>query len=244
MSHVRVPSIVAAFLGAAVLAVVSPAAAQSPAALTLTSPAFADGAVMPKHYVVPSLRPVSPPLVWTGAPAGTKQFALVMEDVSFDGFGPGRPLVHWVVYGIPGSAAGLPEHLPNGTVKKGPLAGTIQGPTFFDAAAGPGRALADRSDASYSMRDGGSASFFWRPAEGAGPAHLGAQKVTTMPRPASVPRYRPPMPLGDGPHRYVFTLYALDADVQLPAGLDAADLMTLIKSNVLAEATLAGVGPG
>ncbi|MEZ5122143.1 MAG: YbhB/YbcL family Raf kinase inhibitor-like protein [Solirubrobacterales bacterium] len=49
---------------------------------------------------------VSPALEWTGVPAGTKAFAVVVHD-------PDAPLVdgftHWVAYGIAGDATGLPE---------------------------------------------------------------------------------------------------------------------------------------
>ncbi len=49
---------------------------------------------------------VAPALEWTGVPDGTKAFAVVVHD-------PDAPLVqgftHWVAYGIPGDATGLPE---------------------------------------------------------------------------------------------------------------------------------------
>lgn len=49
---------------------------------------------------------VAPALEWTGVPAGTESFAVVVHD-------PDAPLVdgftHWVAYGIPGDATGLPE---------------------------------------------------------------------------------------------------------------------------------------
>src|SRR3984957_9170093 len=49
---------------------------------------------------------ISPGLEWTGAPEGTKAFAGVCHY-------PDAPLVdgftHWVAYGIPGNATGLPE---------------------------------------------------------------------------------------------------------------------------------------
>ena len=49
---------------------------------------------------------ISPALEWTGVPDGTKAFAVVCHD-------PDAPLVdgftHWVAYGIPGTATGLPE---------------------------------------------------------------------------------------------------------------------------------------
>jgi Raf kinase inhibitor-like YbhB/YbcL family protein len=43
----------------------------------------------------------SPELSWTGVPAGTMSFALVLQDLS-NGF------AHWVLWNIPGSATGLP----------------------------------------------------------------------------------------------------------------------------------------
>jgi Raf kinase inhibitor-like YbhB/YbcL family protein len=49
---------------------------------------------------------LSPALEWTGAPKGTKEFALVCFD-------PDAPLpngfVHWVLYNIPASTTKLPE---------------------------------------------------------------------------------------------------------------------------------------
>lgn len=49
---------------------------------------------------------VAPALSWSGAPEGTKSFAIVVHD-------PDAPLLdgftHWVAYGIPGDATGLPE---------------------------------------------------------------------------------------------------------------------------------------
>jgi Raf kinase inhibitor-like YbhB/YbcL family protein len=53
-------------------------------------------------------RDVSPPLRWENVPEGTKSFALICDD-------PDAPLgtwVHWVLYGIPGSARLLPEAVP------------------------------------------------------------------------------------------------------------------------------------
>jgi len=47
--------------------------------LLLTSSAFARGGAIPPAYTCEG-RNVSPPLAWSDAPAGTKTFALVVED--------------------------------------------------------------------------------------------------------------------------------------------------------------------
>jgi Raf kinase inhibitor-like YbhB/YbcL family protein len=49
---------------------------------------------------------VAPALEWTGIPAGTRAFAVVVHDRDaplVDGF------THWVAYGITGDAPGVPE---------------------------------------------------------------------------------------------------------------------------------------
>jgi Raf kinase inhibitor-like YbhB/YbcL family protein len=67
-----------------------PRFAFAPRTLDLRSPAFADGAQM-------SAERSSPPLAWTGIPAGTKMLALVIEDVDVP---LPRPFVHAVAYGL------------------------------------------------------------------------------------------------------------------------------------------------
>ena len=85
--------------------------------LSLSSTAFADGAAIPKRHTCEG-SDVAPPLAWTGAPAGTKSFALIVDDPDApDPKAPKRTWVHWVLYDIPASATGLPEGgaLPAGT---------------------------------------------------------------------------------------------------------------------------------
>ncbi|MFO1484297.1 MAG: YHYH protein [Verrucomicrobiaceae bacterium] len=50
---------------------------------------------------------ISPPLAWTGAPAGTKSYALIMDHVTPDG----DRKWYWTVYDIPGSASSLPKNV-------------------------------------------------------------------------------------------------------------------------------------
>ena len=73
----------------------------------LTSPAFKNGAPIHEHYTCDGAD-ASPPLSWSGAPAGTKSFALLCDDPD----APGGTWHHWAVYGIPASATNLPESYP------------------------------------------------------------------------------------------------------------------------------------
>ena len=78
-------------------------------ALTLSSTAFdANGAIPVVHTC--DGRGIAPPLAWTGAPGGTRAFALIADDPDApDTAAPKRTFVHWVVYGIPKSATSLDE---------------------------------------------------------------------------------------------------------------------------------------
>jgi Raf kinase inhibitor-like YbhB/YbcL family protein len=82
-------------------------------AFTLTSTTFSDGALMPKKAAnnLPGNancvgENVSPQLAWSGAPEGTKSFALTMVDPE-GRFGLG--VYHWVAYGIPANVTSLAE---------------------------------------------------------------------------------------------------------------------------------------
>jgi len=84
--------------------------------LTLTSAAFsANGAIPPLHTC--EGQDVAPPLSWSGAPAGTRSFALIVDDPDApDPAAPKMTWVHWVLYNIPAEATGLPQggRLPAG----------------------------------------------------------------------------------------------------------------------------------
>jgi hypothetical protein len=93
-------------------------------AFDLKSPAFKNNERIPKEHTGEG-KDTSPALVWINAPAGTKSFAIIMDD-------PDAPVglwLHWVLYDIPASAAGLPEgvakkdSLPDGS-KQGRCWGT------------------------------------------------------------------------------------------------------------------------
>jgi Raf kinase inhibitor-like YbhB/YbcL family protein len=72
-------------------------------AIEIKSPAFAAYAPIPKEHTGEG-RDVSPPLAWTGVPAGTRELALICDDP--DAPTP-EPWVHWVLYGLPAETRSL-----------------------------------------------------------------------------------------------------------------------------------------
>jgi hypothetical protein len=87
--------------------------------LTILSSAFADGAEIPMRHTCEG-DDVSPPLAWTGVPAGAKSLALVVDDPDApDPAAPKMTWVHWVLYELPPTASGLPEAPPHGALPPG-----------------------------------------------------------------------------------------------------------------------------
>jgi len=82
-------------------------------AMTLTTPAWADGTPIPVKYTQAGEQ-VSPELKWTNTPAGTQSFVLHMHDPDVAINRGTEDQVHWLVWNIPGTATGLPEGLPQG----------------------------------------------------------------------------------------------------------------------------------
>ena len=88
--------------------------------LTILSPAFED------HTPIPDLHTcvgenAAPPLGWSGPPARTRSFALIVDDPDApDPKAPVQTYVHWVLYDIPASVRELAlgatrATLPDGT---------------------------------------------------------------------------------------------------------------------------------
>ena len=100
--------------------------------MKLTSSSFKEGDVIPeKHTGVGD--DVSPQLLWSDAPEGTKSFTLICDDPD----APSRdfpreegPWVHWVIYNIPVDVTELAEAVPHGADLETP-AGTHQGTNDF-----------------------------------------------------------------------------------------------------------------
>lgn len=154
---------------------------------TLKSPGIADGGTLPPELVLDAFGcngpNISPALQWTGAPAGTRSFAVTVYDPDAP---TGSGWWHWVVFDIPVAAAGLP------------------------AGAGGGKGAGLPEGSVQSRTDFGKPGF-----GGACP------------------------PAGDKPHRYVFTVYALDVE-RLGLGPEASGAMAgfALNAHALARATL------
>jgi hypothetical protein len=72
----------------------------------LSSPGFRHNQPIPQKFTCEG-QDVSPALKWEGAPAGTKSLALICDDPD----APAGTWVHWVIWGIPATATGLPENI-------------------------------------------------------------------------------------------------------------------------------------
>jgi Raf kinase inhibitor-like protein, YbhB/YbcL family len=86
--------------------------------ISITSSAFAPGAAIPSDFTCEGAD-TSIPLAWSGAPAGTKSYALIVDDPDApDPQAPKMTYVHWVLYDIPASvtslAQGASARLPSG----------------------------------------------------------------------------------------------------------------------------------
>uniref|UniRef100_A0A7C2K0V0 YbhB/YbcL family Raf kinase inhibitor-like protein n=1 Tax=Schlesneria paludicola TaxID=360056 RepID=A0A7C2K0V0_9PLAN len=87
--------------------------------LLLTSPSFREGDEIPARYTCEGAD-LSPALAWSNAPAGTKSFALIVDDPDApDPQAPRMTWVHWVLFNLPASASGLPEAVPSSKLPAG-----------------------------------------------------------------------------------------------------------------------------
>jgi len=84
--------------------------------MVLSTPAFADGAVIPNQHtqVQQAERGISPALNWINAPAATQSFVVHMRDPEVARNRTTDDQVHWLVWNIPGTEKGLPEGMPEG----------------------------------------------------------------------------------------------------------------------------------
>jgi Raf kinase inhibitor-like YbhB/YbcL family protein len=70
----------------------------------LRSPVVVDGGTLPKEFTGDGAS-VTPPLEWSGAPAGTRSYALIMHHIDPEG------LIkwYWTLYNIPSEVCSLPK---------------------------------------------------------------------------------------------------------------------------------------
>lgn len=98
-------------------------AAERNTTMQLTSSAFAPNTDIPSLYTCEG-RDQSPPLAWSGVPAGTQSLALIVDDPDApDPRAPKKTWVHWVLYDIPPEA----DHLAKGVWAQELPPGTRQG---------------------------------------------------------------------------------------------------------------------
>lgn len=77
---------------------------KKPKSLTVSSTAFGAGSAIPKQYTGDG-KDLSPQLKWTAGPAGTKCYALSVEDPD----APGGTWWHWILVNIPSNVTQLSE---------------------------------------------------------------------------------------------------------------------------------------
>jgi len=149
--------------------------------ITMTSTSFPDGGEIPAKNA--GGMGVSPQLSWSGAPANTMSYVLIMHDVDAATQPAVSPdITHWVVWNIPASTTSMSE-------------------------GGPVPAGANQ----YSLR--------------------GAQYMGPQP------------PAGHPYHHYIFTIYALSANLDVPAGTEQTkrgDVEKAMEGKILARGSYVG----
>jgi hypothetical protein len=78
-------------------------------ALRVSSPAFSNGADIPKKYTCDGEN-IAPPLEWSGIPKESKSVAVICDDPD----APSGTFFHWVQYDIPTSTHALAERESTG----------------------------------------------------------------------------------------------------------------------------------
>ncbi|HJV93641.1 MAG TPA: YbhB/YbcL family Raf kinase inhibitor-like protein [Azonexus sp.] len=87
--------------------------------LTLSSSAFAPGSPIPRRHTCQGAD-ISPPLAWHDVPAATQSLVLIVDDPDApDPAAPRMTWVHWLLYNLPPTAAGLAEGVPAAALPAG-----------------------------------------------------------------------------------------------------------------------------
>jgi Raf kinase inhibitor-like YbhB/YbcL family protein len=97
----------------------------TPQSFQLFSSAFQQGDPIPKNYTSQGENQL-PPLRWVGAPSGTQEFALIVDDPDAPRTDPQNyPWVHWVVFAIPGSVSDIGNSFNAGAIQGRNSFGTL-----------------------------------------------------------------------------------------------------------------------
>lgn len=97
------------------------------AKLTVSSPAFRAGELIPFEYTQYRSN-TFPGLTWSSGPAGTKSYAIIMQDSSMTL--RGAPILHWTIFNIPAQLT----RLPTGMAPEAKPQGSAYGPNYKGAA--------------------------------------------------------------------------------------------------------------
>jgi len=103
----RAGTSISAFSFLACIALATPSPGGLDMAITMTSSAFTEGALIPKKHTCDA-EDISPDLKWSGVPREAKSLALICDD-------PDAPVgtwVHWVLFNIPAEAGALAAGIP------------------------------------------------------------------------------------------------------------------------------------
>jgi Raf kinase inhibitor-like YbhB/YbcL family protein len=82
----------------------------------ITIDGFADGGIIPNKFTCAAGQgSPSPAIHWTGAPANTQSYVVILHDPDpVLGGSATNDVLHWAIFDIPGDATGLPEGIKNG----------------------------------------------------------------------------------------------------------------------------------
>jgi hypothetical protein len=198
--------------------------------MQLTSPSFSDGASIPPAYCLGKFDPEThvtfaanrnPALNWTGAPEGTRSLAITVVD-------PDAPSV---ADDANKEDREIPADMPRtdfthwAMVDVAPATRSIAEAEYSDGVTPRGK-----SGLEANPREGVNDYTGWFAGD---PEMEGTYRGYDGPCP----------PWNDTiPHRYVFTVYALDVDrLDLDDGFSAGDLVTAAQGHILDSASISGV---
>lgn len=106
--------LVAAGCGGGKPATPTTATSTAPRTIKLSSPAFADGGMLPRQYTCDG-EGSAPPLRWSGVPKGARELALIVQDPD----ARRGVFFHWVVLAISPATRGLPAGTKPATLRLG-----------------------------------------------------------------------------------------------------------------------------